>query len=52
MNDILFSILFFITPWAIGVSCILDFLIKLYWNCLWKGMKEEKRYEYIKVSKW
>ena len=45
-------VLFVLIPWALGIAIVLDIFFLYFWNKLWKGMEEEKRYMYIKVAKW
>jgi len=47
---ILFIIAIF--PWFFGLAMILTLIHEKYSNWLWKGMDSEKRYFYIKASKW
>jgi hypothetical protein len=46
-NGLLTAMLFMI-PWVLGVCVLIEStvvkLIKLYWNDLWKGMNDNKRY--------
>lgn len=45
-------VLFVLIPWALGIAIVLDIFFLYFWNKLWKGMEEEKRYMYIKIAKW
>jgi hypothetical protein len=47
---VLFCLLIF--PWFFGSAVMLTILHNKYSNWLWKGMDAEKRYFYIKASKW
>jgi hypothetical protein len=53
------ELLLIIVPILIGYAVLLMFvwsILKRVWNLLWKGMDEEKRYEYttitFKTKKW
>jgi hypothetical protein len=41
-----------VIPWCWAVGVWIGLLIRAYWRNLWKGMDEEKRYEYVKVARW
>jgi len=45
-------IMFYFIPWLIGISVILGVIMELFSMWLWSGMDEEKRYEWLKISKW
>ena len=45
-------VLFVLIPWALGIAIVLDIFFLYFWNKLWKGMEEKKRYMYIKIAKW
>ena len=45
-------IIFFLIPWCLGCAVILAVICELYTSWLWSGMDEEKRYDWIKISRW
>jgi len=52
MFEIIIAIVFFLIPWAIGWTVIANKVFGLFFAWLWSGMDEEKRYEWLKISKW
>jgi hypothetical protein len=52
MFDVIITIVFFLIPWAIGWTVIVDKIFGLFFSWLWFGMDKEKRYEWIKIARW
>lgn len=47
-----FTLTIVLIPWALGVSIIFLKIVYRYFNWLLDGMETEKRFYWIKMSKW